>query len=181
MPKVMKVARKGGNLPRRRSQEAPGEPSQLELVPQSQETEEEAPEAILEPGDPAAGIVITVSSCKLKESKKRRKGNSVYRGCMGKGQDGRMYWWGLELEDEELEKGAQVVIRGSLGSPFGDEGQIYPFREIVSILPYEEVAAVASSAKVSQPMDDELVQIVTDLAQRYGFPTLLRALAEIAN
>ena len=132
--------------------------------------------------DPSEGILITVKSCKLKESAKRR-GNSVYRSCTGKDANGKGYWWGIELDDAELAKGSQVIIKGTLGSPFGkDEDPLYPFKKLDSIVPYEEAAeAAATPAKVSKPADDELVKIVAGLKNEYGLSTLLRALAELTN
>ena len=180
VPKTALKAGKNALPPRRRkSQEPSEEPTQLELVPEAPAEPEVAPEPVL---DPAEGILITVKSCKLKESKKRR-GNSVYRSCTGKDASGKGYWWGIELDDAEYEKGAQVVIKGTLGSPFGkDEDPLFPFKKLDSITPYEEAAEKAASpAQVSKPADDELVKIVAGLKNEYGLSTLLRALAELTN
>jgi hypothetical protein len=179
VPKTALKAGKNALPARRKSQEPTEEPAQLELVPQATEEAEVAPEPIL---DPAEGILITVKSCKLKESTKRR-GNSVYRSCTGKDASGKGYWWGIELDDAELAKGTQVIIKGTLGSPFGkDDDPLHPFKKLDSITPYEEAAeAAATPAKVSKPADDELVQIVAGLKNEYGLSTLLRALAELTN
>ncbi len=189
MPVPKAVKAKGKNaLPPRRSkkadqapepQEAAEAPAQLELVPQAPEEEVVLPEPVM---DPSEGILITVKSCKLKESAKRR-GNSVYRSCTGKDANGKGYWWGIELEDAELEKGSQVIIKGTLGSSFGkEEDPLHPFKKLDSIVPYEEAAeAAATQAKVSKPADDELVKIVAGLKNEYGLSTLLRALAELTN
>jgi len=175
MPNISKRVRKGGDLPNNpadlklEAPEAPVEPSQLELVPEAPE----APEATPEPTQSAEGCIIVVSSCKLKERKGKDAASKppVYRGCMGKGRDGKNYWWPIEMNDKELAKGDVVVVVGKIRSPFGEKGDIYPI-DTISCVAYEE------KAKVSAPSSDELFKKVSELTKEYGNYAVLQAIAE---
>jgi len=178
MPSISKRTRKGGDLPNNPADlklgatEAPVPPVQLELVPEAPV----APEAAPAPPQSADGCVIVVSSCKLKERKgKDAVGKSpVYRGCMGKGRDGKNYWWPIEMNDKELSKGDVVSVSGKIRSPFGEKGDIYPI-DTISCVAFEETE---EKAKVSAPASDELFKKVSELTKEHGNYAVLQAFAE---
>ena len=178
MRNITKRVRKGGDLPNNpadlnlKAPEAPVPPVQLELVPEAPE----APEATPEPTQSADRCVIVVSSCKLKERKGKDAVNkpTVYRGCMGKGRDGKNYWWPIEMNDKELAKGDVVVVVGKIRSPFGENGDIYPI-DTIRCVAYEEIE---EKAKVSAPSSDELFKKVRELTKEYGNCAVLQAIAE---
>jgi hypothetical protein len=178
MPNISKRTRKGGDLPNNpadlklQATESPVPPVQLELVP-------EAPVAIEAPTEQpqsADGCVIRVSSCKLKERKGKSAADKppVYRGCFGKGLDGKSYWWPIEMNDKELAKGDVVTVTGKVRSPFGERGDIYPI-DTISCTTYEEPE---EGAKVSAPSSDELFKTISGLTKEYGNYAVLQAIAE---
>lgn len=178
MPNITKRVRKGGDLPNNPADlklepaEAPVPPVQLELVSE----DPGAPEATPAPTQSADGCVIVVSSCKLKERKGKDAADKppVYRGCMGKGRDGKKYWWPIEMNDKELSKGDVVVVVGKIRSPFGEGGDIYPI-DTISCSAYEETE---EKAKVSAPSSDELFKKISELTKEYGNYAVLQAIAE---
>lgn len=186
MPAPKRMVRGGGDLPRdpsllkRKSgaAEAPVEAAQLELVPEPPPAPVEAPA----PVQSAGGIVITIKSNNLKESKQNRlkKGKpEVYRSVTGKDAGGKTYWMEVEMDQANPQKGEQWVVAGRERSAFGrDDNPLHPI-DLTSIVPYNEaVAAIsAESPQVSVPAT-ELVQTIAGLVKQHGNYKVLQALAE---
>lgn len=176
MPASKRMVRGGGDLPRNPSllknkssdaAESPQETAQLELVQEPQA----APVS-------ASGIVITIKSSNLKESKgKGREGKpQVYRSVTGKDAGGKTYWMSIEMEDANPQKGEQWVVEGRERKPFGkDDDPMHPI-DVTSFKPFEEVSS--ECAKVSSTSADTLVQTMAGLVREHGNYTVLKALAE---
>ena len=186
MPASKRMIQGGGDLPRNPAllkkkssdaAEAPQEPAQLELVTEPPAAPVPAPE----PAQAADGIVITIKSNNLKESKgKGRDGKPpVYRSITGKDAGGKTYWLAIEMEDANPQKGDQYIVKGKERKPFGNEkNPLYPI-DVTSIKPYEAaVADISESAKVSSTSADSLVQTMAALVGEHGNYTVLKALAE---
>lgn len=183
MPAPKRMVRGGGDLPRDPAHlkkrdtdaaEAPQGPAQLELVPEPPAAPVPAPE----PTQAAGGIVLTIKSNNLKESKgKGREGKPpVYRSVTGKDAGGKTYWMAIEMEQANPQKGDQYIVQGRERKPFGKEDNpLHPI-DVTSIKPYE--AVVAESATVSSTSADTLVQTMAALVREHGNYTVLKALAE---
>lgn len=183
MPAPKRMVRGGGDLPRNPASlrkrntdaaEAPQEAAQLELVPGPPEAEIVAPE----PVQSADGIVITVKSITLKESKgKGRNGKPpVYRSVTGKDAGGKTYWMAIELDQADPQKGEQWVVQGQERKAFGKEDNpLHPI-DVTSFKPFEEVSS--ECANVPATSADTLVQTMAGLVREHGNYTVLKALAE---
>lgn len=180
MPAPKRMIQGGGDLPRnpallkKKSAEAPQEPAQLELVPEPPGAPIVAPAA----SQSAEGIVITVKSVNLKESKgKGREGKPpVYRSVTGKDAGGKTYWLAIEMEQANPQKGEQWVVQGKERKAFGKEDNpLHPI-DVTSFKPFEEVSS--ECANVSSTSADTLVQTMAGLVREHGNYTVLKALAE---
>ena len=177
----------GGDLPRnpadlkKRSSgaaEASQEPTQLELVP-------EPPPAPVEPPAPtqsAEGIVITIKSNTLKESKPgriKRKKPPVYRSVTGKDAGGKTYWMEVEMDQANPQKGEQWVVAGRERSAFGDDKDpLHPI-DLTSIVPYDEaVAAISEESPQVSVAPSDLVQTMKALLKQHNLCGVLQALTD---
>jgi hypothetical protein len=179
------MLRGGGDLPRdpsllkkRRigSSAATQKPAQLELVPEPPQTPTEA----LVPTTETGGIVVTIKTVSLKESKgKSRVGKpSVYRSVTGKNADGKTYWFSVELDQADPKKGEKWVVTGQERNPFGkDDKPLHPI-DVTSFAPYEEAVSSVENTQVSSGTADTLVRTLAGLVQKHGNYAVLQALAE---
>lgn len=158
--------------------EAPQEAAQLELVPEPPAAPVEAPA----PAQAADGIVITIKSNNLKESKPNRikKGKPpVYRSVTGKDAGGKTYWMEVEMEQANPQKGEQWVVAGRERSAFGkDDDPLHPI-DLTSIVKYDEaVAAVSAETPQVSTAPADVLQTVAALVKQHGSYTVLKAVAE---
>jgi hypothetical protein len=124
------------------------------------------------------GLVITIKSSNLKESKgKSRDGKPpVYRSVTGKDAGGKTYWMAIEMEEANPQKGEQWVVQGRERKPFDTEkGPMHPI-DVTSFKAFEEVSS--ECAKVSSTSADTLVQTMAGLVREHGNYIVLKALAE---
>lgn len=183
MPAPKRMIQGGGDLPRdpallkKKAAEAPQEPAQLELVPGPPEEPIVAPAA-----SQSDGIVITIKSNNLKESKPNRlkKGKpEVYRSVTGKDAGGKTYWMEVEMDQANPQKGEQWVVAGRERSAFGkDEDPLHPI-DLTSIVKYDAaVAAITTESPQVSVQATELVQTIAGLVKQHGNYKVLQALAE---
>jgi hypothetical protein len=175
------MVRGGGDLPRNPASlkkkssdaaESPQKPAQLELVPEAPAT----------PVSAADGIVITIKSNNLKESKKNRldKGKpEVYRSVTGKDASGKTFWMEVEMDQANPQKGEQWVVAGKERKPFGqDDDPLHPI-DLTSIVKYDEaVAAISAESPQVSGAPSDLLQTVAELMKQHGNYKVLQAVAE---
>jgi hypothetical protein len=194
MPVAKRIAlaiKRGGDLPRNpQERRAPAKRKQRAMKPQI--AREEPPPLGQLPGPPETdsapeglveGLLVTVNSHSIKTN-----GRGKYRSYMGKAnKDNRTIWWSASLDKEEIPRGDDVRITGTMGAPFGKQGNIYPIRKITKIAlastpkTPEVVEVEIEEAKVSPPAADNLVQKVSALVSEYGQSKVLRALADASE
>ncbi len=182
MPASKRMVRGRGDLPRNpaslknKSADAtktPQEPAQLELVPEPQSASVQA----------ADGIVITIKSTNLKESKPNRikKGKpDVYRSVTGTDAGGKTYWMEVEMVQANPQKGEQWVVTGREAGAFGKKDDpLYPI-DLTSIVPYDEAVAEisAESPQVSAVPAEALVDMKAML-DKYNVCGVLQALTDV--
>lgn len=153
---VRRASREGGNISKSPGGSKPVTPKQ-------------------EPKATSGLFILEVKSATLKENKR-----GPYRSVTGVAADGKMYWAGLDPSHKPT-PGQMITLRGEFkGHTFGKEEK--PFHkienpEVVNITDKSE--APETTAKVSAPDTDGLLETLESLVKQHGIGKILSVLGDL--